>query len=259
MIRSLYSAVSGMIVQQSKQDVITNNMANSETNGFKGDDLMIKNFKNVLISNSEDIQNGKNVRKTIGSLSLGSKVDATTTDFTQGTITNSDSADDFAIDGRGFFTISQGTGAGSQNYYTRDGHFHVNMQGDLMDENGDAVMGKNLATGNVEKINVGNGKLTSDSYGNLSVDGKPTYSFSLVDFNDYKSLKKVGNNLYSGTNPILNANVSVQQNALEGSNVNSINSMVDMMSTMRNFESDQKVISAIDQSLGLAANDVGKV
>lgn len=259
MIRSLYSAVSGMIVQQSKEDVITNNMANSETNGFKGDNLMIKSFKSVMLSNSSDIVNGKNVRNNIGSISLGSDVDSTATDFTQGSITSSDSADDFAIDGRGFFTVSQGTGASAQNYYTRDGHFHVNMQGDLMDENGDAVMGKNLATGNVEKINVGNGKLTSDSYGNLSVDGKPTYSFSLVDFNNYNSLKKVGSNLYSGTNPILNANVSVQQNALESSNVNSVNAMTDMMSTMRNFETDQKVVSAIDQTLGEAVNSVGKV
>lgn len=257
MIRSLYSAISGMNVQQAKEDVITNNMANSETNGFKGDNLMIKSFRNVMLTNSSDIVNGKNVSQNIGSISLGSDVDATDTDFTQGTIANSDSDDDFAIDGRGFFTVSQG--AGSQNYYTRDGHFHVNMQGNLMDENGDNVMGKNIATGNVEAINVGNGKITSDSYGNLSVNGKPTYSFSLVDFNDYNSLKKVGNNLYSGTNPIQNANVSVQQNALESSNVNSVNAMTDMMTTMRNFETDQKVVSAIDQTLGQAVNDVGKV
>ena len=257
MIRSLYSAVSGMIVQQSKEDVITNNMTNAETNGFKGDNLMIKNFKDVLISNSSDIQNGKNIRKTIGSLSLGSDVDATDTDFTQGSISGTDSEDDFAIDGRGFFTVNQG--AGSQNYYTRDGHFHVNMQGDLMDESNNNVMGKNIATGNVEKINVGNGKLTSDSYGNLSVNGKPSYSFSLVDFSNYNSLKKVGNNLYSGTSPILNANVSVQQKALEGSNVNSVNEMVDMMSTMRNFQTDQKVVAAINQTLGQAVNEVGKV
>ncbi len=257
MIRSLYSAVSGMIVQQSKEDVITNNMANSETNGFKGDNLMIKNFKNVMISNSSNIVNGKNVRNNIGTISLGSDVDATATDFTQGTIASTDSEDDFAIDGRGFFTVNQG--AGSQNYYTRNGHFHVNMQGDLMDESNNNVMGKNLATGNVEKINVGSGKLTSDSYGNLSVNGKPAYSFSLVDFSNYNSLQKVGNNLYSGTNPILNANVSVQQKALEGSNVNSINAMTDMMTTMRNFQTNQKVVSAIDETLGEAVNQVGKV
>lgn len=259
MIRGLYTAISGMITQQSKEDVITNNMANADTNGFKGDNLVIGSFKNVLIANSSDIENGQHVRNTIGTLSLGSQIDASDTDFTQGTIVNSDSDKDFAIDGRGFFTVSQDNGTGTQNYYTRDGHFHVNMQGYLMDESGDYVMGKNVNTGNEEKINIGNGKLTSDQYGNLSVDGKPAYSLSMVDFNDYKSLKKVGDNLYSGTNPIQNVNATVQQGALEKSNISTVNEMVDMMTTMRNFESSQKVVSAMDETLGQAANDVGKV
>jgi flagellar basal-body rod protein FlgG len=259
MIRSLYTAISGMTTQQAEENVISNNMANADTNGFKGDNLQIGSFKNVLLANSSDIDNGVNVRHTIGSLSLGSQIDASNTDFTQGDIVSSDSDTDFAIDGRGFFTVSQDNGAASQNYYTRDGHFHVNMQGYLMDENGDYVMGKNVNTGNVEKINIGNGKLTSDEYGNLSVNGKPAYSLDMVDFNDYNSLKKIGSNLYSGTNPIQNANVTVQQKALESSNINVDNEMVNMMNTMRNFESDQKVVSAVDETLQEAVNDVGKV
>lgn len=259
MIRSLYTAVSGMITQQAQEDAITNNMANSDTTGFKGDSLDIGSFKNVLIANSSDIENGVNVRHNIGTLSLGSQINSTDTDFTQGDIVSSNSDTDFAIDGRGFFTVSRDNGTGSQNYYTRDGHFHVNMQGYLMDESGDYVMGKNVNTGNEEKINIGNGKLTSDQYGNLSVDGKPAYSLSMVDFNDYKSLKKVGDNLYSGTNPIQNVNATVQQGALEKSNISAVNEMVNMMTTMRNFESNQKVVSAIDETLQEAANDVGKV
>lgn len=255
MIRSLYTAFSGMITQQAKEDVITNNMANADTNGFKGDNLQIKDFKDVLLANNDNIQNGRRVRNDIGYISLGSKIDSTDTDFTQGDIVSTDSDTDFAIDGRGFFTVSQGT----QNYYTRDGHFHVDSQGYLVDENGNNVMGKNLNTGNVEKMNVGNGKITSDVYGNLNVDGKPAYSFSTVDFNDYKTLKKVGNNLYSGSNPIQNVNVTVRQKALEKSNVNSVNEMVNMMSTMRDFQTDQQVVQAIDQTLGQAVNDVGTV
>lgn len=259
MIRSLYTTISGMKTQQAKQDVITNNMANSNTVGFKGDNLAIKKFDDVLIQNSSDIQNGKNYTQTIGNLSLGSRIDETATDFTQGNIQSTDSDTDFAIDGRGFFTVNRDNGTGGQNYYTRDGHFHVNMQGYLVNDTGDYVMGNNINTGNQEKIMVGNGKISSDVYGNISIDGKPSYSFETADFNNYKTLKKIGDNLYQGENPISNANVYVKQKALEQSNINPINEMVNMMSTMRTFETQQKVVQAIDQTLGEAANDVGAV
>lgn len=259
MIRSLYTTITGMITQQAKQDVITNNMANANTVGFKEDNLAIKKFDDVLIQNKSKIYNGINYTQSIGKLSFGSKIDETATDFTQGNIESTDSDTDFAIDGRGFFTVNRDNGTGgAQNYYTRDGHFHVNMQGYLVNDSGDYVMGRNINTGNQERISVGSGKITSDVYGNISIDGKPSYTFSTVDFNNYKTLKKVGDNLYQGDNPVGNSNISVKQKALEGSNVNPINSMVDMMSVMRTFETQQKVVQSIDQTLGQAI-DVGTV
>ncbi|AGK97753.1 flagellar hook-basal body complex protein [Clostridium pasteurianum] len=259
MIRSLYTTISGMITQEAKQNVIANNMANSNTVGFKSDDLAIKKFDDVLIQNKSKIQNGINYTQTIGSLSLGSRIDETATNFTEGDIQNTDSDTDFAIDGRGFFTVNRDNGAGGQNYYTRDGHFHVNMQGYLVNDTGDYVMGKNINTGNQERIIAGNGKITSDAYGNISIDGRPSYSLSTVDFNNYKTLKKVGDNLYQGQNPITNTNVFVKQKALEQSNINPVNEMVNMMSTMRTFETQQKVVQSIDETLGQAVNDVGTV
>ncbi|WP_010236601.1 flagellar hook-basal body complex protein [Clostridium arbusti] len=259
MIRSLYTAVSGMITQEAKQDVITNNMANSNTVGFKGDNLAIKKFDDVLIQNKSKINNGINYTQTIGNLSLGSRIDETATDFTQGSIQNTDSDTDFAIDGRGFFTVNRDNGVENQNYYTRDGHFHVNMQGYLVNDTGDYVMGRNSNTGNQERILVGNGKITTDAYGNIGIDGRPSYSFGTVDFNNYNTLKKVGDNLYQGENPINNANVSVKQKSLEQSNINATNEMVNMMSTMRTFETQQKVVQSIDETLGQAVNDVGTV
>ncbi|MDD3223473.1 MAG: flagellar hook-basal body complex protein [Clostridium sp.] len=240
MIRSIYSAVSGMLVQQNKENVISNNIANINTYGFKQDNLEAKTFRDVLMANNE----GKNV---LGEMSIGSAIDGTTTEFTQGNITTTNLSTDFAINGRGFFTVKNPSD--NQNYYTRDGHFHVNSQGYLADENGDYVMGKNLSTGAEEPINVGSGQISSDGYGNLNINGSPAYSMNLVDFNDYNSLKKVGNNLYSGANPIQNANVTVQEGSLEGSNVSSTDEAVDMMSTMRNFEANQKVVQSADQTI----------
>lgn len=256
MIRSIYTAVSGMITEEARQNVITNNLSNYDTNGFKTDNMSVKDFKEVMLSNHSGENNSA---KVLGEISLGSQIDETSTDFTQGDISSTDSDTDFALEGRGFFTVNRNNGTSSKNYYTRDGHFHVNMQGYLVTDNGDNVIGKNINTGNEENIYVGTGKLTADASGNLSIDGRPAYSFALADFNDYKTLKKVGDNLYDGSNPIAAADVEVSQKALEKSNVNVTNQIVDMMSTMRNFETNQKVIQALDETLGQAVNDVGTV
>lgn len=259
MIRSIYTAVSGMITEEAKQNVITNNLSNANTNGYKGDNLAVKDFKEVMIANHDKKYGDKYELNKLGSISLGSQIDETATDFTQGTISATDSATDFALEGKGFFTVSRNNGTASNNYYTRDGHFHVNVQGYLVTDNGDNVVGRNINTGNEENIYVGAGNLTLNAAGTMSIDGKPSYTFATADFNNYKALTKVGDNLYEGVNPIAATNLGVAQKALEKSNVNVTNQVVDMLTTMRNFETNQKVIQSLDETLGQAVNDVGTV
>jgi fagellar hook-basal body proteins len=260
MIRGLYTAISGMITQEAKQDVVTNNLANANTNGYKADNLAIKKFNDVLIQNYDKVENGQNVKNVIGSLSLGSAVDETNTYFTQGDLQETDNPTDFAVDGRGFFTVSRKDISGnSQTYNTRDGHFHANSQGYLVTDDGDNVMGINLKTNATEPIKVDNAKMTLDNNNNLILDGSAAYKLNMVDFDDYKSLKKVGDNLYSGGTPNANTNISVKQNNLEKSNVNVMDEMVNMMTVMRSYESDQKVVQAMDETLGKTVNDVGSV
>lgn len=258
MVRSFYTAVNGMLTQAAKQDIISNNLANIDTVGFKGDGLHSRAFDDVYIQNYSKVVNGVPQRTLLGTLNFGQQVDETSTDFTGGEISNTGKDTDFAIDGRGFFTVYR-DGVGGKNYYTRDGHFHVNIGGYLVNDSGDYVMGKNVNTGADERIMVGNGKIASDNYGNVTIDGKAAYKLDLVDFNDYTSLKKLGDNLYDGQNPIQNAQVIVKNQSLEKSNVNPLTTMTDMMSTMRAFESDQKVVKDIDETVGKAVNDVGKV
>lgn len=259
MIRSIYTAVSGMITEEAKQNVITNNLSNANTNGFKSDNLAVKDFKEVMLENHASKDGNNYTANKLGSISLGSRIDETATDFTQGTISSTDSNTDFALEGAGFFTVSRNNGTTSKNYYTRDGHFHVNMQGYLVTDNGDNVLGKNVNTGNEENIYVGAGNLTLNATGTLSIDGKPSYTFATANFNNYKALTKVGDNLYEGSDPIAAANLGISQKALEKSNVNVTNQVVDMLTTMRNFETNQKVIQALDETLGQAVNDVGAV
>ncbi|MBU3142288.1 flagellar basal-body rod protein FlgG [Clostridium sp. CF012] len=259
MIRGLYTAVTGLITGEAKQGIVTNNLANSSTTGFKSENISIKKFDDVLIQNYDKIVNGKNTRNTIGSLSMGSKIDDLNTYFTQGVIQTTDKPTDFAIEGRGFFTVQRNDGIATKNYYTRSGDFHVDGQGYLVTDSGDKVLCKNKATNAVEPLNVSDGKLQADKNGNISVNGESIYKLNTVDFADYKTLKKVGDNLFEATNPIQNQNITVRQNALEKSNVNVTNEMVNMMTIMRNFESNQKVIQAIDETLGKAVNEVGTV
>ena len=259
MIRGLYTAVSGMITQEAKQDVITNNMANANTTGFKADNLIIKKFDDVLIQNYDKVVGGKNVQNIIGSLSMGSRIDENSTDFSQGLIESTDKSTDFAINGKGFFAVSRTDGINNKEVYTRDGNFHVSTGGFLVNSSGDSVLGKNLATGKTEPIYVGNGTIKSDEKGNIAVDGTQKYKMKTVDFADYKQLVKVGDNIYEGQAPIDSDNITVQQNSLEKSNINVINEMTNMMTVMRTYEASQKVVQAMDETLGRAVNDVGSI
>jgi len=260
MIRALYTAVSGMITQEAKQDVISNNLSNAETTGYKSDNLAVKKFDDVLIQNYDKISDGKNVPTVIGSLSFGSQLDGTNTSFTQGDLQETDKPTDFAVSGPGFFTVSRPDQLGnSQNYYTRDGNFHVDNQGYLVTNDGDNVMGTNLVTKKLEPIKVNNSSISCDSKNNLSLDGKPTYKLEMADFDNYQNLKKIGDNLYSGATPNKNQNIAVIQNNLERSNVNVTNEMINMMTVMRSYESNQKVIAAVDETLDKAVNELGVV
>lgn len=254
MIRSLYTAVSGMITQETNQDIISNNLANSGTTGFKQDKLSVGSFDDVLIQNYDKQQGGQNVQNIIGKLNLGSKINGVTTDFSQGPIESTGKSTDFAISGKGFFTVSNN----GKSYYTRDGHFSVNSTGYLTNESGYNVMGTNTSTGSVEPIYVGNAKVSTDAQGNICLNGKPSYKLKTVDFADYKTLHKMGDNLFTGSNPI-NINANIQSSSLEQSNVNLTSTMIDMLTTMRSFETDQKIVQSIDETLDKSVNSLGSV
>lgn len=256
MIRGLYTAVSGMITQEAKQDVITSNLANSATVGYKQDNLAIRRFDDVMLQNYDKVVGGKNVRNEIGTLSLGSKVDSVNTDFTQGMVQNTEKPTDFAIEGRGFFVVQRNDGISNGQYYTRDGHFHMNMNGTLVNDSGDIVLGTSLQTGQLGPINLQTEKFTCDVEGNISVNGAPMYKLYTADFNNYNNLKKVGDNLFQGDNVTRNNSV-VRQKSLEKSNVNVVNEMTNMITTMRTFETNQKIIQSLDETLNKAVNEVG--
>lgn len=256
MIRGLYASVSSMLNLQSRQSIITNNIANIKTNGYKEDKLISKSFDEMTLLNHDSYKNGIAHRQVLGGANFGTRMDEVNTNFNQGTFVSTENNSDFAIDGRGFFQIRD---FGGNTFYSRDGSFKVNSQGYLVTNGGHNVMGTNQATGATEPIYVGNGKITVTPLNEILVKGGASYKFNIVDFNDHKNLKKVGDNLYSGTNPINSNNYSIKQGYVEGSNVDYISSVTEMMETVKEFEANQKVIQTIDSTLRQIANEIGNV
>ena len=276
MIRALYISASAMITQEAKQNITTNNLANANTNGFKSDNLAVKSFGDYMLSNMDKKDGNKNVRNDLGTLSFGSKIDEVSASYTQGTLQDTGKSTDFAIQGRGFFVVQKSDGISKTDYYTRDGEFHVNSNGYLVSNSGYYVLGKDLNTNDVKPILIGDNKFKADSFGNitLGLDSKPSIKLNTVDFkandnnqaNDYKALDKVGDNLFTvNPNPkikntlIADEKINIVQSSLEKSNVNIINEMSNMMTNMRIYETNQKIIQTIDETLSKAVNEVGSV
>lgn len=259
MLRGLYTAVSGLVTLEKQQTNISNNIANATTTGFKNDILITKSFDEVMLQNKDKVVGNKNVTQKLGSISLGAEIDTIETAFTQGDLANTEKTTDFAIDGRGFFVVQRNTGTGTEAVYTRDGNFKVGVDGNLITTNGDKVLGVNKNTGAVEPIFVGGNEILLDSGNNVFLGNVATHTLATADFEDYSSLEKIGDNYYRGEDPIMNANVYVEQGFLESSNVNIANEMINMMTTMRSFETNQRVLTIIDETLSKAANEIGVV
>ena len=258
MIRGFYNSVSGLITLQNEQETITNNIANINNNGYKKRLLTKQSFDDVMISNRQKLNGDKYVRNNIGTMNLGVKTSDVETIFTQGSFKSTDKKTDFAIDGRGFFTVKRG----NQTLFTRDGNFKIDQQGYLITNNGDRVLGRNLVTGNQEDIFIGDKEFSLDGENRLQFqDGTVTHQLLTADFSneDYDKLEKVGNNYYTGGTPIYDARVEVRQNMLESSNIDSAEQIVKLMEIKRQFETNQKFVKMQDDTLEKAANQIGRV
>ena len=117
MLRGMYTSISAMVNLQSSQTVITNNIANVNTTGFKEERLMSKTFDDVLISNNDRYSNGVGHYQELGTLNFGVKIDEIKTNYNQGSLVETENQTDFAINGKGFFTVRDNEG---NLFYTRD-------------------------------------------------------------------------------------------------------------------------------------------
>lgn len=257
MVRGLYTAYTGMLNQQYRLDTITNNLANASTTGFKSEGVTSRSFDNVLAIKIKDGSENY-VDRRIGKLNLGVKIGENYTDYDQGAFKSTDNTYDLALEGNGFFSISFTSKSGvNTTMYTRNGEFTVDSEGALRTKEGDYVLGE----GGEIYIPTEATSIAIDSLGNITADGAFIDKLMITDFEDYDYLKKYGENLYMITDGAveISSEANVHQGYLEASNVNVVEQMVDMINISRAYESNQKVIQAIDETLDKAVNQVGRI
>ncbi|SFL27352.1 flagellar basal-body rod protein FlgG [Lachnospiraceae bacterium KH1T2] len=267
MVRSLWSAASGMIAQQNNVDTIANNLANVNTTGYKTE---VNEFKSLLyqtLQTNTTTANGEN--KPIGAqVGLGVRNSSITSEFTQGSLQASDSNTALAISGKGFFAIR---GADSNTYYTRNGDFTFALlnSGEITLTTTDGLQvldtsGNPISFGSsyiATRFTVGDdGTLYyPDGDGVPQTTGK---TIGLYQFQNPKGLNKIGNSLYSVTaasGEVLNENTNnnlekstLAVGYLEASNVQIATEMVNLIIAQRAYESNSKAITTTDDMMALA-------
>ncbi|AEK58114.1 MULTISPECIES: flagellar basal-body rod protein FlgG [Acidithiobacillus] len=261
MMRSLYVAATGLEGEQTKMDVIANNLANVNTTGFKQSravfqDLLYQNLRQPGAQSSQTTQYPSGLQ-----LGTGVRVVATERLMTQGNLTSTGNALDLGINGQGFFQIMQPDGTIA---YTRDGTFQLNNQGQLVTSNGYLLQPPVTIPPNAQSITIGTDGTVSVVLPGQS-QPQQVGSIQLANFINPTGLQSIGDNLYLQTGssgapqtgqPTLNGLGSVQQGYLESSNVNVVSELVDMIATQRAYEINSKAVSTSDSMLGYAIQNL---
>lgn len=239
MERGLYIAASGMLAEQVRQDQLANDLANASTPGYKADRAAQADFGQLLLTNR---QNGQ----TIGTLGVGVGIAEIRTDLTQAPLQQTDQPLDVALQGDGFLAVQAPQGV----RYTRDGQLSVDAQGRLTDQMGDPVLGAGnapIAVGGADGV-----VIAAD--GTVSRNGTAVGKLQIVSL---QNPQKEGDTLFTGQAGATPVGTVLRQGFLEGSGVNPAKAMVDMIVSLRAYESSQRVIHAIDETLGRGIDGAG--
>lgn len=214
MLKGLYTAYTGMINEQHRMDVMTNNLANADTNGYKKEGATSQAFDTVLAYKIKDLSEPGNLPRNLSTtkaydealvddpgkwssrtgMNLGVKVGENYTDYSEGSMKVTDNTFDFALSGPGFFLIEYTNKAGETSVkYTRDGNFTMNTQGYLVTQDGDFVL-----DGDRRRIRLdpNDKEIGTNTNGEIYQSGVAVATIGVVDFEDYNNLEHFGENLF---------------------------------------------------------------
>ncbi|WNJ27440.1 flagellar basal-body rod protein FlgG [Xanthomonas translucens pv. translucens] len=261
MNQALWVAKTGLDAQQTRMSVVSNNLANTNTTGFKRDRA---SFEDLLYQQVRQPGGATSAQTQLPSglqLGTGVRVVSTSSDFEQGNPQQTGRALDVMVNGRGFFEVQMPDGTTA---YTRDGSFQINSQGELVTNSGYAVQPGIQVPEGAQSLTIG-----TDGTVSVQVAGTAAAleigSLTLSDFINPSGLQAKGGNLYAETaasgpaqngTPGLNGLGTTVQASLEGSNVNVVEELVSMIETQRAYEMNAKAISTTDSMLGYLNNNV---
>ncbi|MBU8731897.1 flagellar hook-basal body protein [Cytobacillus oceanisediminis] len=278
MFRGFYTAASGMLAQQRRTEVLTNNMANANTPGFKADQTSLRAFPEMLLQRigqkTVPTEKGLNlpVNQEVGSLNSGVYMQETLPSFMQGdmkeTGLNTDLAlldlnlpvnPDTGLSGSVFYTAA---GIDGEQRYTRNGNFTLDGEGYLT-----TASGLYILDDAGERIQLSSDRFKVSEDGVITGEAGETARLGIMYAQNPESLRKEGDGLFAVTEESVlenaynaqNVQFKLQQGYLERSNVDASRTMTDMMTAYRSFEANQKVLQAYDRSMEKAANEIGRI
>ena len=237
-----YAACTALMSRAQALDTIANNLANTSTAGYRGQ----HNVFQAVLANAEDSSPLSQAVNSFGTL-RGTRIDPA-----QGTIERTGNETDLAIEGSGFFVVQTANGK----VYTRDGNFHVSRNNQLVTAAGDPVLGEN---GPVAVLGT---PMSVSPDGTISVSGALAGKLSVVDFPAGTEMQNLGQSYYSTTaTPVKAAgNSHVRQGMLEGSNVNPVASVVELVTVQREAEMMQRILSLMNSDIDkVAAQELPRV
>lgn len=249
MLKSLTTAATGMIAQQNNLDVVANNIANVNTTGFKKQRAEFQDLLSVAERTPGALMNQGTYQPVGVEIGLGVKTSATTRIFTEGVLQSTGRPYDVAIEGEGFFQILRSDGSLA---YTRDGSFQIDAMGQLCTSDGYLLQPQITIPQNATEVNI-----TSDGNVSVKVGNDTTQTtvgeIQLVKFQNPTGLLSIGHNLYIETpgsgvpvpgTPGEDGFGQLQQSFLEGSNVQIVDELINLIKAERAFESNSKIVNA---------------
>ncbi len=231
MHKAIYIALSGALMKQMELEVISENIANADTPGFKGTGL---SFKDYLINNDPDDT------RTM------TYINDNKLQFLQGPLRRTGNQFDVAIDGKGFLSLEGGL-------YTRRGDMKRDSDGYLLSSSGRRVLGSN------GPVRVPEGDIQIGEDGTLYLNGIAVDKLRIVEFNSIEGLRKVGEGLYEARAQEVTSSSRILQGYLENSSVEIIKEMVKLITSIREFETFQKAIQTLDEGAQKINNEMGRI
>lgn len=249
MFQGFYNLTAGVLSQNRNLNVISNNLSNMSTAGFKSDKLILNTFREEMLYRSGN--KDKSHATAIGTTDWVTSADTTVTDFSQGGYEPTSSPLDFALGGSGFFSVQTAQGT----VYTRNGSFTLDNEGYLYLPTVGRVLGQN------GPIMLGTDKIQADNYGNIYTEGGALLDrLSVVDFEDYNTqLTKTSGDVFTANGAGNPVNSTIQWKARESSNVSPMEQMTAMMSGQRAMQSSAQVLKMYDQLMAKIVSQLGPV